>query len=158
MEFTKNWCFVKDEKSMEVVLFAWRRKNMYVVDYKIAKSTVYLLVRSKEDLSWKWHNKLNHLNFKEINKLVRRQLVEWLPNIVYNKDKWKQIKSYFKSKLMESSTRPLSLLHTVIFGLVDLVSLSLWNDLHVEKEWNRAKISRTYATNSDWTRFNNYQD
>lgn len=66
---------------MEIVLSA------RVVDWDTAKSTTFQVARSKENLSWEWNNKLNHLNFKAINKLARKQLVERLPNMVFNNDK-----------------------------------------------------------------------
>lgn len=130
VEFAKDECFVKDKKSTEIVLSPRRRKNMYVVDWETTKPIVCFIAKTKSNLSWEWHNKLNHLNFKALNKLVRKELVEGLPNMVYSKDrvceacqKRKQIKSSFKSKSMESSYRPLSLLHVDLFQLIQWTSV-----------------------------------
>ena len=124
--FTKSKCQIIQEESLEVVLEAARKGNMYIVDWRSAKPSLCMLARSKEDLCWDWHSKLSHLNFKTINKLTKRNLVEGLPNVTFRKDKiceacqrCKQIKSSFKSKAETSSTRPLSLLHMDLFGPVD---------------------------------------
>ncbi|XP_031121052.1 uncharacterized protein LOC116024300 [Ipomoea triloba] len=105
----------------------------YLVEFywNTAKSSVCLVANNSNVTSWEWHRKLNHLNFKTINQLARKNLVEGLPDIVYKKDqvcdacqKGKQIKSSFKSKTHESTSRPLSLLHMDLFGPVDPVSVS----------------------------------
>lgn len=57
--------------------------------------------------------------------------MEWFPNLVYSKEKIfyacqreKQIKSSFKTKPVEPSTKPLNLHHVDLFGPVDLVSIN----------------------------------
>lgn len=131
VEFTKDQCIIKEEFTHQVVLKGSRLKNVYVVDWSTANSNVCLLAKGPSELCWDWHKRLSHLNFKAINKLARRNLVEGLPNLVYVKDKvcdscqkGKQIKSSFKSKVAESSNRPLSLLHMDLFGPIDPVSVS----------------------------------
>ncbi|XP_031108415.1 uncharacterized protein LOC116012881 [Ipomoea triloba] len=78
--FSKDKCQVISKTNHEVVLTAKRRKNMYVVTWETVKPNTCLIAKSKKDLSWEWHQKLNHLNFKAINKLARKELVEGLPN------------------------------------------------------------------------------
>ncbi|XP_031108719.1 uncharacterized protein LOC116013211 [Ipomoea triloba] len=52
-----------------------RRKNMYVVTWETVKPNTCLITKSKKDLSWEWHHKLNHLNFKATTSLQERN---WL--------------------------------------------------------------------------------
>lgn len=59
---------------------------MHVVNWSIAKDNS-LVARGSSDLSWEWHKRLRHLNFKAINKLARDDLVLGQPNMVYKKDK-----------------------------------------------------------------------
>lgn len=106
---------------------------MYVVAWESTKPNVCLVAKNKNDLSWEWHKKLNHLNFKAINKLSREAWVEGLQNMTFNKDKIceayqkrKQIKSSFKSKVHDTNSRPLSLLHMDLFGPIDLVKSIFW--------------------------------
>lgn len=100
---------------------------MYIVDWSTTKSNICLIAKGNVDLCQEWHKRLSHLNFKTMNKLARRQLVKGLPSLVYSKDKicntcqrGKQIKSSFKTKPFESSTRPLSLLHMDMFGPINM--------------------------------------
>ena len=63
-------------------------------------------------------------------RLIKLDLVKRLPKINFEKDKickacqlGKQIKSFFKSKNIISSTRPLELLHMDLFGSISTTSL-----------------------------------
>ncbi|GJW49122.1 retrovirus-related pol polyprotein from transposon TNT 1-94 [Tanacetum coccineum] len=78
---------------------------------------------STPKLSWLWHKRLSHLNFKYINKLSNKELVSGLPKIAYAKDKLcsacemgKQHKGSFKFKQSFSITEPLHMLHMDLFG------------------------------------------
>ncbi|XP_019167996.1 PREDICTED: uncharacterized protein LOC109163743 [Ipomoea nil] len=105
-----------------------RRKAMVV-----AENTEKAIpeTKSNADLNQEWHNKLSHLNMKTINKLAKRNLVRGLPETSYTKDrlcdacqKGKQLRSSFKSKDVDTSSRSLSLLHMDLFGPIDPASLS----------------------------------
>ncbi|CAH9088992.1 unnamed protein product [Cuscuta europaea] len=129
--FSKDICLIRDVKNDKIVLSGRRRKDMYVVDWSSAKKGICLVTKADSNLSWEWHNKLSHLNFKTINKPSRKGLVKGLPEINFKKDhlcdafqKGKQTKVSFKSKEVESSTRPLNLLHLDLFGPVEPTSLS----------------------------------
>ncbi|KAL8134728.1 hypothetical protein AgCh_009662 [Apium graveolens] len=85
---------------------------------------------SVED-SWNWHKRLSHLNFKNINELVKKELVRGLPNVVFTLDglsdscqKSKQRKTSFKSKNESSILQPYHLVHIYLFGLVNVISIA----------------------------------
>jgi len=74
------------------------------------------------DKKWVWHRRLGHANWRLISKLSRLQLVRGLPNIDYHSDalcgacqKWKIVKSSFKTKDIVSTYIPLELLHIDLF-------------------------------------------
>ena len=67
---------------------------------------------------------------KTLSKLVKNDLVIGLPKLTFNKDKicdafqfGKQARNSFKSKNLISTSRPLELLHIVLFGLMDVLSM-----------------------------------
>ncbi|GAB2292076.1 hypothetical protein Dimus_038187 [Dionaea muscipula] len=131
VEFSKEICKIKNEDTGLVVLTGRRKKNMYVVDWSTAMGETCLVAKAKTEVSWLWHKKMSHLNFKAINKLARKGLVEGLPDVVFKKDsisdscrKGKQIKASFKGKTVQSSHRILEMLHMDLFGPVDPVSIS----------------------------------
>ncbi|GKF33165.1 putative ribonuclease H-like domain-containing protein, partial [Tanacetum coccineum] len=90
-----------------------------------------LVAKAYEDEAILWHRRLGHVNFKNINKLVRSNLVRGLPSKTFKHDhsclacrKGKQHKASCK-KLEEKTVRePLELLHMDLFGPVSVASLN----------------------------------
>ncbi|GJZ84325.1 putative ribonuclease H-like domain-containing protein [Tanacetum coccineum] len=128
--FTDTACFVlspdfklPDESQ---VLLKVPRKNMYSVDMKniVPKESLTCLVaKATLDESMLWHRRLGHVNFKTINKLVKDNLVRGLPTKRFKNDqtcvaclKGKQHKASCKSKVQNSITQPLFMLHMDLFG------------------------------------------
>ena len=79
---------------------------------------------------WLWHNKLGHACFRLISKLQKHNLVRELPSMSYKDNllceafqKGKQIKNFFSSKNIVSSSTPLELLHLDMFGLTRTTSI-----------------------------------
>ncbi|GJR88497.1 putative ribonuclease H-like domain-containing protein [Tanacetum coccineum] len=77
-----------------------------------------------------WHRRLGHVNFKTINKLVKDNLVRGLPSKRFENDqtcvaclKGKQHKASCKSKIQNSITQPLFMLHMDLFGPTFVSSL-----------------------------------
>ena len=67
---------------------------------------------------------------KTLSKLVKNDLVIRLPKLNFNKDKigdacqfGKQVRNFFKSKNLVSTSRPLELLHIDWFGPMDVISM-----------------------------------
>nr|GEV76419.1 ribonuclease H-like domain-containing protein [Tanacetum cinerariifolium] len=115
--FTGTECFVlspnfKLANEIHVLLKVLRKNNMYSFDMKNIlpqKDLTYLLTRAINDESMLWHRRLGHINFKNINKLVKDNLVRGLPSKHFENDqtciaclKRKQHKVSFKSKIQNS--------------------------------------------------------
>ncbi|GKD83475.1 putative ribonuclease H-like domain-containing protein [Tanacetum coccineum] len=100
---------------------------MYSIDMKniVPKdSLTFLVTKATLDESMLWHRRLGHVNFKTINKLVKENLVRGLPTKRFENDqtcvaclKGKQHKASCKSKIQNSITQPLFMLHMDLFGL-----------------------------------------
>nr|GEX72179.1 hypothetical protein [Tanacetum cinerariifolium] len=81
--FTNTECFVlspdfKLANENHVLLKVSRKNNMYNVDMKNIvpiKDLTCLVVKAINDESMLWHRRLGHINFKNINKLVKENLV-----------------------------------------------------------------------------------
>ncbi|GKB85864.1 putative ribonuclease H-like domain-containing protein [Tanacetum coccineum] len=99
---------------------------MYNVDMKniVPKESLTCLVaKATLDESILWHRRLGHVNFKTINKLLKENLVRGLPTKHFENDqtcvaclKGKQHKASCKSKVQNSITQPLFMLHMDLFG------------------------------------------
>ncbi|GJW38232.1 putative ribonuclease H-like domain-containing protein [Tanacetum coccineum] len=82
-----------------------------------------LIAKATTDESNKWHRRLGHVNFKNLNKLVKGNLVRGLPSKIFQNDhtcvacqKGKQHKASCKAKAVSSISHSLQLLHMDLFG------------------------------------------
>ncbi|GJW25852.1 putative ribonuclease H-like domain-containing protein [Tanacetum coccineum] len=118
----------------QVVLRAPRKDDVYSLDLKnIVPSggITCLYANATSDESKLWHRRLGHVNFKNINKLVKGHLVRGLPSKVFVNDytcvackKGKQHKASCKAKLERTIRKPLELLHMDLFGPVSVESIN----------------------------------
>ncbi|XP_073122005.1 uncharacterized protein [Henckelia pumila] len=129
VEFQKLNCIIK-YASGNIILTGNRYENTYKVCWNIQSSKPVCLVASNSKRNWIWHKQLNHLNFKSIASLSKLELVTGLPKIDFSKDKvcsacqfGKQVRSSFKNKGYNSSSRCLELLHMDLFGPIPVTRL-----------------------------------
>nr|GEU61551.1 hypothetical protein [Tanacetum cinerariifolium] len=115
---------LKDDTN--VLLRTSRQHNMYSIDLNNVvphKDLTCLVAKASADECMLWHRRLGHLNFKTMNKLVRHNLVKGLPSKCFENNytcvaclKGKQHKASYKTKLVNSVTKPLHTLHMDLFG------------------------------------------
>ncbi|PWA55505.1 ribonuclease H-like domain-containing protein [Artemisia annua] len=137
--FTDTKCLIlspefKFEDENLVILRAPRTNDVYSIDMKNINSTeraTCLVAKATLEEAHLWHRRLGHVNFKNINKLVKGNLVKGLPSKTFKTDhsclackKGKQHNASCK-KLGERTVRePLELLHMDFFGPVSVSSLN----------------------------------
>ncbi|GKE29188.1 putative ribonuclease H-like domain-containing protein, partial [Tanacetum coccineum] len=124
--FTEKECFVvssdfKMPDENQVLLKVPRQHNMYTFDMKnvdSSKGYTCLLAKASSNEAKLWHRRLGHLNFKNLNKLVKDNLVRGLPSKSFKNDhtcvacqKGKQYKASCKDKIDRYVTHPLHTLH-----------------------------------------------
>ncbi|GJS55565.1 ribonuclease H-like domain-containing protein [Tanacetum coccineum] len=118
--------------------------NLYRFSKSVIRSTILdlkniipsggitcLVAKATEDEAVLWHRRLGHVNFKNINKLVKGNLVRGLPSKTFKLDhsclacrKGKQHRASCK-KIEERTVRePLELLHMDLFGPVSVESIN----------------------------------
>ncbi|GKA51382.1 putative ribonuclease H-like domain-containing protein [Tanacetum coccineum] len=90
-----------------------------------------LIAKATTDESNKWHRRLGHVNFKNLNKLMKGNLVRGLPSKIFQNDhtcvayqKGKQHKAACKAKVVSSISQPLQLLHMDLFGPTSVRSIN----------------------------------
>ncbi|GJW03708.1 ribonuclease H-like domain-containing protein [Tanacetum coccineum] len=92
--FTDTECLVlsfdfKLLDESQVLLRVPRKDNIYSVDLKSVvptKGLTCLFAKATIDESKLWHRRLGHINFKNMNKLVRGNLVRGLPSKIFEND------------------------------------------------------------------------
>ena len=107
LKHMKNHYEIINKKIGKIVLTGYKHGNIYESNLSSnTDGTITCLMRkaSVSD-SWIWHNKLYHLNFNNLNELVRKDLVRGLPKVIYTHDglydacqKAKQRRTSFKNK------------------------------------------------------------
>ncbi|GJQ92464.1 putative ribonuclease H-like domain-containing protein [Tanacetum coccineum] len=137
--FTEIECHVespdfKMPDENQILLKVPRQHNMYSFDMKtpsLTKDYACLIAKATSDESKLWHRRLGHINFKNLNKLVKRNLVRGLPSKIFRNDhtcvacqKGKQHKASCKAKLERTITEPLHTLHMDLFGPTSVKSIN----------------------------------
>ncbi|GJX93295.1 putative ribonuclease H-like domain-containing protein [Tanacetum coccineum] len=117
----------------QVLLRVLINDNIYSIDLKSVVPTgglTCLIAKATIDESNTWHRRLRHINFKTMNKLVKGNLVKGLPSKIFENDhscvacqKGKQHKASYKTKLVNSISKPLHMLHMDLFGPTNVKSL-----------------------------------
>ncbi|GJU94841.1 putative ribonuclease H-like domain-containing protein [Tanacetum coccineum] len=137
--FTDTECLVlspdfKLPDKNQVLLRVPRQNNMYSFNLENIVPTgglACLIAKATVDESNKWHRRLGHVNFKNLNKLVKGNLVRGLPSKIFQNDhtyvacqKGKQHKASCKAKSVSSISQPLQLLHMDLFGPTSVRSIN----------------------------------
>ncbi|XP_063948076.1 uncharacterized protein LOC135152172 [Daucus carota subsp. sativus] len=115
--FFQEHCEVVIKSTGKVVLKGYRHGNIYETKLSLNSnnSAISVLGRASVEDSWNWHKKLSHMNFNNINELVKKDLVKGLP---------KSIRSSFKSKTESSILEPYHLLPVDLFKPVNVMSIA----------------------------------
>ncbi|GJY73572.1 putative ribonuclease H-like domain-containing protein [Tanacetum coccineum] len=137
--FTDKECLVLTKEfqlleNSQVVLRVPRRHNLYsfnLTEIQPERDINCLLAKASSDESTKWHRRMAHVNFKNINKLAKHGLVNGLPSKLFTNDhncvacnKGKQHKASYKAITAVSTiSEPLQLLHMDLFGPTSIRSI-----------------------------------
>jgi transposase InsO family protein len=81
-------------------------------------------------MGWLWHRRLGHVGMKQLNKLLRHDLVRGLKDVTFEKDKLcsacqagKQVGNSHPSKSEMSTSKAFELLHMDLFGPTTYTSI-----------------------------------
>ncbi|GKA91277.1 putative ribonuclease H-like domain-containing protein [Tanacetum coccineum] len=162
--FTKTECLIlspdfKLPDENQVMLKIPRKDNMYSFDIKnivLSKGLTCLIAKATNDESKMWHRRLGHINFKTMNKLVKGNLVRGLPSKIFENDhtcvvcqKGKQHKASCKTKLVNSISQPLQILHMDLFGPTFVKSIM--------GKMYCLVVTDDYSRSDNGTEFKNYE-
>nr|GEV42583.1 hypothetical protein [Tanacetum cinerariifolium] len=137
--FTDNECLMlsKDFKLPDdsmVVLRVPRKHNLYTINLNnlcLRGNLACLVAYASVDESVKWHWRMGHVNYKNMNRLVKGNLVRGLPPKLFKNDhtcvaccNGKQHKDSYKAiNSVSFITEPLQLLHMDLFGPTSIRSI-----------------------------------
>ena len=94
-----------------------------MVDFNDSDTQLTFCLISKSSLGWLWHRRLGHVGMKQLNKLLRHDLVRGLKDVTFEKDKpcracqaKKQVRNAHPKKNEMSTSKVFVLLHIDLFG------------------------------------------
>ncbi|GJR41364.1 putative ribonuclease H-like domain-containing protein [Tanacetum coccineum] len=157
--FTDSECLLSPNFKLpdenQILLKIPRQNNMYSFDMKniVPKDGLTCLVaKATSEESMLWHRRLGHVNFKNINKLVKENLVRDLPLKRFENDqtcvaclKGKQHRASCKTKAFSPITKPLFMLHMDLFGPTFVSSLMHKKYCLVVTDDYKKKVSKRHT-------------
>ncbi|GJU30896.1 putative ribonuclease H-like domain-containing protein [Tanacetum coccineum] len=163
--FTDKECLVLSKEfqlpeNSQVVLRIPRRHNLYcfnLSDIQPERDVTCLLAKASLEESTKWHRRMAHVNFKNMNKLAKHGLVNGLPSKLFTNEhncvacnKGKQHKASYKAITAVSTiSAPLQLLHMDLFGPTSIRSIDhKYYSLVVTDDFSRSKGIRMDYSNA----------
>ena len=98
--------------------------RMYIfMDFATKETNLSTCLFTQSSLGWLWHRRLGHVGMKQLNRLLKHDLVVGLKNVKFEKDKLcsacqagKQVATHHPIKTMLSTSKPHELLHMDLFG------------------------------------------
>ncbi|GJX01146.1 synaptobrevin, longin-like domain protein, partial [Tanacetum coccineum] len=137
--FTDRECLVLSKEFQlpendQIVLRIPRRHNLYCFNFSELQpegDVTCLLAKASLDESTRWHRRMAHVNFKNMNKLAKYGLVNGLPSKLFTNEhncvacnKGKQHKASYKAiTAVITIFEPLQLLHIDLFGPTSIRSI-----------------------------------
>jgi hypothetical protein len=113
-------CKMDDES---VIFKGFRYINLYLVDFSSEDANLRTCLFTKASLGWLWHRRLAHVGMSTLKKILKKDMVRCLKDVVFEKDKLcsacqagKQVANTYPTKAFMSTSRPLQLLHMDLFG------------------------------------------
>jgi hypothetical protein len=58
-----------------LIFKGFRYENLYLVDFNASKAQLSICLLTKSSMSWLWHRRLGHVGMKQMNKLIKHDLV-----------------------------------------------------------------------------------
>ena len=101
-----------------------------MVDFNDSDNQLISCLISKSSLGSLWHRRLGHVGMKQLNKLLRHDLVRGLKDVTFETDKpysacqaRKQVGNAHHKKSKMSTSKAFELLHKDLFGLTTYTSI-----------------------------------
>jgi hypothetical protein len=104
-----------------VIFKGFRYNNLYLVYFSSEDANLRTCLFTKLSLGWLWHRRLAHVGISTLKKILKKDMVRGLKDVVFEKDKLcsasfgKQVANTHPTKAFMSTSRPLELLHMDLF-------------------------------------------
>jgi hypothetical protein len=59
-----------------LIFKGFRYENLYLIDFNASKTQLSTYLFIKSSMGWLWHRRLGHVRIKQLNRLIKHDLVE----------------------------------------------------------------------------------
>ena len=59
-----------------LIFKGFRYENIYFVDFNASEAQLSICLFTKSSMGWLWHGRLGHVRMKQLNRLVKHDLLE----------------------------------------------------------------------------------
>jgi hypothetical protein len=66
-----------------LIFKGFRYENLYLVDFNASKTQLSTYLFTKSSMGWLWHRRLGLVRMKQLNKLVKHDLVRGLNDVTF---------------------------------------------------------------------------
>ena len=70
-----------------MIFKGFRYENLYLVDFNAREAQLLTCLLTKSSMGWLWYRRLGHVGIKQLNRLIKHDLVRGLKDGVFEKDK-----------------------------------------------------------------------
>ena len=70
-----------------LIFKGFRYENLYLVDFNASEAKLSICLFTKSSMGWLWHRRFSHVGMKQLNRLIKHDLVKGLKDVVFEKDK-----------------------------------------------------------------------
>ncbi|KAJ9552721.1 hypothetical protein OSB04_016766 [Centaurea solstitialis] len=118
--FKIKYCIMYKPDTLIEVMRANRRGELYLLCFEAleAKEEICLVSSTKSEEAWLWHTRFCQLNFHTLDKLVRLKLVKGQPDIKFEKDHVRVLRSEngteFKKSIIEEYLASVGITHNFL--------------------------------------------
>jgi hypothetical protein len=70
-----------------LIFKGFRYENLYLVDFNASDAQLSTCMFTKSSMGWLCHRRFGHVGIKQLNRLIKHDLVRGLKDVVFEKDK-----------------------------------------------------------------------
>ena len=70
-----------------LIFKGFKYENLYLVDFNASEAQLSTCLFTKSSIGWLCHIRLGHVGMKQLNRLIKHDLVRGLKDVVFEKDK-----------------------------------------------------------------------
>ena len=108
--------------SSNLIFKGFRYENLHLVDFNASEAQLSICLFTKSSMGWLWHRRLDHVRMKQLNRLIKHDLVKDLKDVVFEKNKLcssyqggKQVGNTHPKNSIMSTFKAFELLHINLY-------------------------------------------